>query len=350
VGILEKAIYAYKMFKKMRIMIPRILGNRWGIVILLLLFTVMSRAAEESRYVTEPNDQYGKCGPYYIWYQTGPGKFSAPFDFVDLYSVTFDISDVVDDFDFVYFTGTRRGLDRNEDGISDWNFYSVDDHQVTWIPPNGQERITQKGCWSSVFHHECGYAMISIQPKPWSRNGSARIPIHVTQKCSQTGSDCSESHVIFHEYANCQAQSLPEFIIRHEKAKTGIDHGRTITQFDITIENTTDEPKHTDVTNSMTKESVEGEMFLYYVNIDCPQDAICKIHTMDNDSFTIKLEAIPPQGEVIISYEMAIDRYTIPSDVKSYFTNTATLSDGESSQVTVGIKGLGGRREERPRQ
>jgi hypothetical protein len=305
-------------------------------------------AAEEQRYITDPNGQHDKCGPYYIWYQTGPDKFSAPFDFVDLYSITFDISDVVDDFDFVYFTGARSGLDSNKDGISDWNFYSADDTQIVWIPPNGQERIAQRNCWNSVFCRECGYAMISIQPKPWLRNGSARIPIHVTQKCSQTGADCSETHVISHEYSDCQVQSLPDFIIRHEKGKTTTEHGRSVTQFDITVENTTDGDKNTDVTNSMTMENFDEELFLHYINIDCPQDAICKIYTLDNATFTIKLEAIPPEEEVVISYQMAIDRKTIPAREKSYFTNTATLSNGESSQITVGITGLGARREERP--
>ncbi len=51
-----------------------------------------------------PNGQRGACGPYYIWYQMSAEDFPYPIDYVYLCGITFDINDVVDDFDFVYFT------------------------------------------------------------------------------------------------------------------------------------------------------------------------------------------------------------------------------------------------------
>ena len=71
-----------------------------------------------------PNGQYGACGPYYLWYQTGPMHYQK---YLDICGITFDISDVIDDFDFVYFGDTeasrRASLDKNQDGVSDWSFF-----------------------------------------------------------------------------------------------------------------------------------------------------------------------------------------------------------------------------------
>ena len=156
-----------------------------------------------------PNKQEGKCGPLYLWDQIGPDSYTWPTDYVDLYKITFDISDIVDDFDFVYLTDTptlpKSHLDRNRDGISDLHFFRRSNNQLEWKPRNDRVRITQRGCWASQFNENCGYAMIGIQPKPGFQDGSARISIKVAKRCSPTGIDCSETHLFLHEYSHCSS-------------------------------------------------------------------------------------------------------------------------------------------------
>lgn len=342
-----------KRSRKQRL-IRRLTGFSLGIFIgCLSVATGLYAAEEKPGTAADPNKQDGQCGPFYIWYQTGPDEFSAPTDYVDLSSITFDISDIVDDFDFVYFTDARRDFDANADGISDRHFARVDGNLLKWIPANGRARITQQGCWASTFNQHCGYAMISIQPKPWYQNGSARIPVHVKKTCSPNGIDCSETHLVKHTYSGCEVRSLPDFVIRKEYTnadKPLIEKGRFIYEFSITIENTTDQPKSATLTDAVTNISHGGQISLDYFNIECPQSASCQIADMGNDHFSVDLLDIASHDQVIVTYHMAINRSDIPADQRTYFTNSAVLSTGGSSQVTIGMTGTGPPRPERPRQ
>lgn len=316
----------------------------------LLCLLMLAAVAAHAATAVDPNKQAGECGPFYIWYQTGPDEFSSPTDYVDLHSITFDMSDIVDDFDFVYFTDSRRELDSDKDGVSDQHFSLTDGNVLKWIPANGRARITQPGCWSATFDKKCGYAMISIQPKPWYQNGSARIPVHVKKSCSPNNIDCSETHLVQHAYTDCEVRSLPDFIIRKKISdKPIIDGGRFVFEYTVTIENTTDELKDTTLKDSVTSITHGGQIYLDYFNIECPKNAICQIQEMNNERFAVELRDIPPHEDVIVSYHMTIARDSIPADQKSYFTNTAILSTGGSSQITIGMTGTGEGRIERPR-
>lgn len=308
---------------------------------------------ENPKRAIDPNTQADNCGPYYIWYQTGPDSYSSPTAYVDLYSITFDIGDIVDDFDFVYFTGSRAALDANKDGVSDHSFYQINGNQLTWRPANGRMRITQRGCWSSTFNERCGYAMINIQPKGWFRNGSARIPVYAEKRCSPTGVDCSEKLLVFHEFSNCKVttEALPDFIIRSEvEEKIDSASGMEIIMYHLTIENTTDGPRGTTLTNSITGETSVGRFFLNYFNVDCPQNGVCLVENISNDRFQIELSEIPPKKPIVVSYSIGVSKNDIPFGETSYFTGRTTLSTGGSSQISIGISGSGGGRPERPRQ
>ena len=133
-----------------------------------------------------PNGQQGRCGPYYLWYQIGPDSYTYSGDYVDLCEITFDISEVLNDFDFVYFTGKWAHLDKNRDGISDLYFYFPPIPTPTqsqpqppkllkWKPEHGCVRINLRDCWGMAFNENCGSAMISIQPRPGFRKGSVKI-------------------------------------------------------------------------------------------------------------------------------------------------------------------------------
>lgn len=335
-------------------------GCTW-ILVAICLWSIGGRSHLVEAAVA-PTEQFDRCGPYYIWYQTGPESYTQPTDYIDLYGITFDISDVVDDFDFVYFTDKealqRVRLDKDQDGISDRYFYRIHGNQLEWKPKNGPVRITQRGCWGSRFNDNCGYAMISIQPKPWFQNGVARIPIHVTKKCSPTGVDCSERLLVYHEYSDCSVSSLPDFTIekQFDKERSTVRTRRYTIYYHIIIQNVTNVPGETTLTDTVTSGTEGGRLELNYFNIDCPDRAACTILRVSNDLIKVSLTDVPAHEEVTISYSMEIDKDTIPRGEISYFTNTATLSTGGSAKVTQGVWGTGPgidgepeRRSERPR-
>jgi hypothetical protein len=302
-----------------------------------------------------PNGQTGKCGQYYIWYQTGPDQYA---EYVDLCSITFGISDVIDDFDFVYFTDSaslqRSDLDPNRDGVSDEYFWGRQYNQLKWEPPEGCVRITQWACWKSRFNPNCGYAMISIQPKPGFEHGRAEIPIHVSKRCPPNGADCSEDYTVVHAYAGCESQLLPEFTIHKQIDTTS----SSSISYELFIRNTGNMERNTVVTDTVTGGTKGGRLRLVEFDMDCPHGATCNVLQITNNQLKIALTNVDVDDVVRISYTMEANREEIPRNEISYFTNTATLSTGESAQVTEGVKGLGDkvvteparRRPERPRQ
>jgi len=334
------------------------------IIFVVIACFILFSLVQKLEAAVAPNQQNDKCGPYYIWYQIGPDSYTHPADYIDLYGITFDISDIVDDFDFVYFTDTRTlqraSLDKNRDGASDRHFFRINGNQLEWSPINGRVRITQRGCWGSVFNENCGYAMISIQPKPGFHNGSARIPIMVTKKCSPSGFDCSETHLVFHEYSDCFPESLalPEFSIQKISEIYTITTDEYTINYSVIVQNTGDKKNKTILTDSITKGSKGGTLVLGSLSIECPKQATCTILNVTNDRIKISLTDVPVNEKVIVSYVATADRNEIPKDEYSYFTNTATLSTGGSVRITEGVSGIGTdeqsgdpeRRQEHPRE
>lgn len=325
---------------------------------------------QDSSAAVAPNRQYGQCGPYYLWYQVGPDSYTYSGDYVDLCEITFDISDVLDDFDFVYFTGRRALLDKNRDGVSDqWFFPEVpqpqdqeEQHQslpltqLKWKPEHGCVRVNLRECWGTAFNERCGYAMISIQPKPGFPSGSAKIPVKVIKKCPPHGADCSETATISHNYFNCYVPmpSLPDFIV-HKYVESPILSSVAAPKFKytVTVQNTGESKGDIVLTDIVTEGSNGGILQLSEFKIDCPKGAGCFPNITD-EKIQISLLSVARDDRAIITYILSGNANEIPSNEVSYFTNTATLSNNHSSQVTVGIRGGGtgyipGRRPERPR-
>jgi hypothetical protein len=296
-----------------------------------------------------PNGQLGECGPYYLWYQTSLESYPPSLDYLYLCGITFDISDVVNDFDFVYFTDNenfqRAALDKDRDGVSDLFFEGRTQNKLSWRPPRGCVRVDLRQCQAgSGFREECGYAMISVQPKRGFRDGSARIAIGVSAKCPPNGVDCSRSYEFVHRYANCFEQSLPEFIIQKKANKelASNDYAeKEEFQFTLTVRNTSQNTENntvlTDVTSTGTK---GGNLRLFSFDFDCPATASCHLIGASSTKFTMSLSNIPPDRVVTVKYKMLSDKNEISDDVISYFTSTATLSTGQSDRMRVGVRGM----------
>ncbi len=276
--------------------------------------------------------------------------------YVDLCGITFDISDVAHDFDFVYFTDTtavqRASLDKNHDGISDLFSTGKFQNQLEWIPDNGCVRINLRECQGNRFNKRCGYAMISIQPKPGLRGGSARIPIYVTAKCPPNGADCSKSYAIVHKYSNCVTQLLPDLIVQKRVDPVIADYKNEFI-YTIIVQNTTKAKSNTVLVDTLSAGTNGGTLVLSEIKIDCPSEATCTLSSMTNNEIQISFTDFPRNGTTKITYTRKVNTTEIPDGEVSYFTNTATLSSGSSSQVTVGVKGTGDlppRRPERPKR
>jgi hypothetical protein len=329
----------------------------FGFAIALFALSVLFFLDGELRAAVAPNDQTGECGPYYIWYQTSPDSYPPLLDYLDLCGITFDISGVVSDFDFVYFTDNekfqRAGLDKDRDGVSDLFFEGRSQNQLKWRPPNGCVRVNLRECQDGIgFRRECGYAMISIQPKRGFRDGSARIAIGVDAKCPPNGADCSHSYEFVHRYSGCISTAPPEFVVQarvlQEFADSNIEKEEMF-QFTVTVRNTGTKKENNNVlTNITSAGSNGGRLHLSFFSFACPREATCNLIEAGTDRFEMSLADIPPDGVATISYNMKIHNSTIPEDVVSYFSNTATLSTGESASLTVGVAGVGGNESSSP--
>jgi hypothetical protein len=364
---------------------PQIVLN--SIIFIVIACFALFSFIHYSSAAVAPNRQYGQCGPYYLWYQIGPDSYTYSGDYVDLCEITFDISDVLDDFDFVYFTESRALLDKNRDGISDqWYFpeeFQPQNHdqdqdqdhdqdqdqdqnqlppqpqtpvQIKWKPTHGCVRINLRDCWGTTFNEYCGYAMISIQPKAGFPSGSARIPVSVTKRCPPYGADCSETAIITHDYSNCYVpMSLsPDFIVHKHVEPLILSRVATPEfKYTVTVQNTGEGKGDTMLTDIVTNGSNGGILQLSEFKIECPKGAGCFPNITD-EKIQILLLGVARDYVAVITYILTGNAYEISNNEVSYFTNTATLSNGHSSQVTVGIRGMGpgyipGQRPERPR-
>lgn len=295
-----------------------------------------------------PNGQPGRCGPYYFWYQVSPDNRTYSADYIDLCGITFDITDVLDDFDFVNFTDTstlqRASLDRNRDGISDLYFFGRNQNKLEWKPDNDCIRINLRECQGTTFNENCGYAMISIQPKPGIRNGSARIPIRVTKKCPPYGADCSETATIFHDYYGCVTSAAPDFIVhKHvDPVLLYTTYVRPEFTYTVTVQNAGAEKGNTILTDTVTNGTNGGTLHLSTLKITtCPAYARCTVSSITHNTIQISLTGLLMNDKATITYILTGNRDEVAQGEVSYFTNTATLSNGSSSQVTVGIRGGG---------
>jgi len=310
-----------------------------------------------------PNGRLGACGPYYIWYQMSPDAYPSLIDYVDLCSITFDISDVIKDFDFVWFTDTdirqRAALDQDQDGVSDRYFVGRTQNFLEWKPPNGCVRIPLQECQGGTrLKEHCGYAMISIQPKPGFQQGSARIKIGVHAKCPPNGVDCSRTYETVHRYANCVFQpDVPTLIVQKKANKLlANSYSPETIEYTVTVQNTGSEKENSVIlTDTMSTGTVGGTLKFKSLNTICG-NAVCSVLSVTSQQIRVSFGNIPPNGQVELFYVMTTPKDEIPYDKFSYFTNTVTLSTGGSSRVTVGVRGLNHdltseppkRREERP--
>lgn len=323
-----------------------------SIAFVIIFCFALSSFIEHSEAAVAPNKQAGTCGQYYLWYQMSAEDYSYPMDYVYLCSITFDIIDVTDDFDFVYFIDSvasqRALLDQNSDGISDSYFFGRSQNHIVWKPDGGCIRINLRECQGNKLNERCGYAMISVQPKPGFRNGSARIPIRVVAQCPN-GSDCSKNYIIVHEYSDCVKQAVPDFIMHKQVDTFYLASSRPEFDYEITVQNTTTKKSSITLIDTISEGTNGGELRLSEIKITtCPTNATCTLSSVTNKQIQILFTNFPPNGKAIIAYKMKAENIEIPREEVSYFTNTATLSNGSSAQVTVGIKGSGPRRPERP--
>lgn len=330
--------------------------------------------------VASPNGQFGTCGPYYLWYQVGPHDLNYAGNYVDLCEIIFDVSDVYDDFDFVYFTDTptsrRAALDKNRNGISDLYFQfpqsplpaDEQDEEASkralaeiarqqnpallrWKPEHGCVRIYFNECWGSTFSAKCG-AMISIQPKPGRRNGNAHIPVYVSKHCPPYGVECNETHTIVHTYSDCYTRPQPDFLLnKHvDKALHTSQYSTPVFSFTITVHNIGEKKGNTVLTDTFTGGTKGGDLVLSELKVECPSHARCPLSSVTEGEMKLELLGLKVDDMVKVTYKLTGNNKEISVDEVSYFTNTATLSNGTSSQVTVGVRGFGEfPREERPK-
>lgn len=326
--------------------------------------------------VASPNGQYGQCGPYYLWYQIGPEALTYTGDYVDLCEIIFDIQDVVDDFDFVYFTDTetirRAALDQNHDGISDLyyaplrNVQQLSEEQnqdrkklieqprdeatpppnpnlLRWQPAHGCVRVNLRECWQSTFNERCGYAMISIQPKPGYRTGRAEIPVTIKKRCPPNGVSCNETATIVHTYSECYTPSQPDFIVNKSVDKMiGDGYSTTEFNFTITVYNVGDKKGSVDLIDTFTDGTYGEQLTLSELRIvDCPQTSSCQIKSITERQIQIALTSLNVNTAIKITYKLMGNNQAISENDVSYFTNIARLSNGSMSQIMFGLKGSG---------
>jgi len=305
-----------------------------------------------------PNGQPGACGPYYLWYQVSPDPSRPAGDYVELCRITFDITDVLDDFNFVHFTDTdalkRAALDTNQDGISDQDFFLQYQNILEWKPESGCVRINLAECAQANFSQKCGYAMIGIQPKAGFRSGSVRIPVRVTKKCPPTERDCSETVIIVHDYSNCEFPSTPNFLVHQSVKQIFSTSNPPEFEYTIIVQNTSAEAGDTLLTETITGGSNGGTLVVSKLNITCPRSANCTISSMTDEKMQISIAGLPATDSAKIEYTRKGNSAEIAKDEVSYFTSLVTLSNGNSSQTVVGFRGQGDfppiRRPERPRR
>ena len=303
-----------------------------------------------ARAVVEPNDLESVCGPYYIWYQVNPTDYDYNVEYIDLCGIIMNISDIVDDFDFVYFKNTSgypwASLDKNTDGISDLFFIRWDQDHLKWQPESGCIRIYMRNCHGKTLNEQCGYAAIRIQPKHGFREGSAKFSIHTIAKCPPTGFDCSKSYTLIHQYSNCLIRApLPDFVVQKQVKEVFFvpSYSSRTPQFEYTIivQNTSEQTQNTELTDSLSEGTKGGILILFSIKIEkCPSTATCFLTGIDDNRMHFSFKNFPPGEQAKITYTFTGNSDDIARDVVSYFTNIATLSNGNSSQVTVGIKGI----------
>jgi hypothetical protein len=306
-------------------------------------------------------------------------------NFVELCEIVFDVSKVYTYFDFVYFTNTPTSqyaaLDRNCDGISDRYFQfpkwsSSDDEQgetserklveadrqpdpiaepypgvLRWKPEHECKRIYFHECWGPGFHEQCG-AMISLQPKLGRRSGRVSIPVRVIKRCPPNGVECNETFTIIHEYADCYTPSQSGFLLNKQvdKALHTTQYSMPVFSFTVTVHNIGEKKGSTVLTDTFSGGTKGGQLTLSELKVDCPPHARCTFSSVAGGEMKVELLGLKVDDMVKVTYKLTGNNKEISVDEVSYFTNTATLSDGTSSQVTIGVRGFGEfPRQERPR-
>ena len=317
-----------------------------GIIVCVLLCP--SIRAEQA--AVAPNGRYGACGPYYIWYWLSPDDLPTPRAYAYLCGITFNIHDVIDDFDFVYFTDQYTPFDRNQDGISDGEFLVTKyADYIEWRPPGGCIKIYPGECQGNSSSPRCRYAMIRIQPKSGVQQGRVSIPISVIFRDQPNGPNLIKEDVTFREYSNCASQALPDFLVQKQvdsvckKWEAEKSKKEVAFKFTLTVRNTNRTRASTTLIDRIDN-PVLGEFVLSQIKIEhCPTEALCSRLKANQEQIQLDLANLPHNDVVIITYTLT---YTLKTeDVEPFnkeeilsFTNMATtLSDGSSDRVIISI-------------
>lgn len=335
----------------------------WKITIFFLLFTgKMGFLFSSAHAAVEPNDQEGVCGPYYIWYQVNPEDYAYAVEYIDLCGITMNISDIVDDFDFVHFKDTIsyqwESLDKNHDGISDLFFMRREQDQLKWQPESGCIRIQMRDCQRKTLNEQCGYAAIRIQPKHGFREGSAKFSIHTIAKCPPNGIDCSKHYTFIHKYSNCSTDTALTGFVVQKQVKEVLASTSFLSpynpkfEYTLIVQNTSKQPGDTELTDTISKGTKGGTLSLSEIRIEkCPSMATCYLAGIYDNQIHVLFKDFPQDENAKITYTLTGNSDEVERDEVSYFTNIVTLSNGNSAQVTVGFKGTShAPRQERPIQ
>ncbi len=325
-----------------------------NIVCILAIFLTIITFYDYPHAAVPPNGQEGACGPYYLWYQDGPVGYQQYFD---ICGIIFDISDVVDDFDFVYFADNavfqRTSLDHDRDGFSDWSFIGRTGNLLEWRPEGSCVRITQRGCEQNRFNPACGYAMIQVQPRRDSKEGNATIPVRVVARCPPDGRDCSKRFAIPHAYSNCGITLSPGFVVLKEVGQYSGYGGkyqklnreeRIIKEegavvYIATVYNAGDKIGDTTLSTVISEGTNGGALRLTGYRVDCPPEAVCTVPEMSDTALTVSLTNIAKEKRAIVKYYLQPEAYAHPSEKNeqwsSKFTITHTLSTGGNYQTDM---------------
>ncbi len=145
------------------------------------------------------------CNPKYIYWEIGPNETT---DSVDVCYAVMDITDIIDDFDFVAFEGNEKAFDRNADGISGSGVKKG--NIIRWLGSNCKSfvNVTTKNCNANPFQGDCIWVGIRLKPKANRNNGSFQTaPVMYIQYRSSTGVlfDHSKKRFLIdgYAYSNC---------------------------------------------------------------------------------------------------------------------------------------------------
>jgi hypothetical protein len=272
--------------------------------------------------------------PYYLWYQFEQDSYPSTVKYIEFCSITFDITDVVDDYDFLPFTGQWASLDQNKDGISDQYFSKIDKNRIEWRPKNGCVRLDLSECshrQQNEFNEHCG-AVIGLQPKPGRFSGEARIPVLIKAICYPPGTNCDETSLILHRYS-CG------FIVVLDVSQSILTDNQKV-RYTLIVRNISKHKGNTILTATNINGTRGGSLNFIQdsLKVDCPSSASYSPKILSDKTLQIDLTDLSGDQEASITYERQANTVGISKGEISEFVTAVALSEGCPSQIMVAIK------------